>query len=34
MKMLNVAGCDFGHTYGKGAPDNWPPEMMIFCTNG
>ena len=34
MKMLNVAGCDFGHTYGKGAPENWPPEMMIFCTNG
>ncbi len=33
-KMLNVAGCDFDHTYGKGAPDNWPPEMMIFCTNG
>ena len=34
VKMLSVDGYDFGHTYGKGAPDNWPPEMILFHTNG
>lgn len=34
MKMLSVGGHDFSRTYGKGAPDDWPPEMMIFSTDG
>lgn len=33
-KMLSVNKFDFSHTYGKGAPENWPPEMMVFMTNG
>ena len=33
-RILNVEGYDFARTYGKGAPDNWPPEMMIMYTNG